>query len=78
MFKDFDKEMLLLACIFSGCDYIKSIKGISFKKAVKLIDDGGKTDTFLEAMTIIWSDKKIEIPRKFEKHFMRALLTFKF
>jgi 5'-3' exonuclease len=53
MFKDFDKEMLLLACIFSGCDYIKSIKGISFKKAVKLIDDGGKTDTFLEAMTII-------------------------
>mmetsp|Transcript_10021 Transcript_10021/g.15209 ORF Transcript_10021/g.15209 Transcript_10021/m.15209 type:complete len:155 (-) Transcript_10021:1751-2215(-) len=77
-FKDYDKEMLLIACIFSGCDYIDSIKGIGFKKAAKLVSDGGKTDTFLESMTILRSDKKISIPSKYEKHFMRALLTFKF
>ena len=77
-FKDFDKEMLLIACILSGCDYLESIKGIGFKKAVKMVDDAGKDDTFLEAMTIIRSDKKIEVPSKYEKKFMKAFLTFKF
>ena len=32
--------MLLYACIFSGCDYLDSLKGIGFKKAVKLVEDG--------------------------------------
>ena len=45
--------MLLIACIFSGCDYIDSIKGIGFKKAVKLVDEGGQEDTFLNCMTIL-------------------------
>jgi exonuclease-1 len=77
-FKDYDKDMFLIACIFSGCDYLESIKGIGFKKAVKLVEDGGKDNCFLESMTILRSDKKIEIPSKYEKHFMRAFLTFKF
>lgn len=77
-FKDFTSDMLLIACIFSGCDYLDSIKGIGFKKAVKLVDDSGKDDTFLESMTILRADKKIEIPSKYEKHFLRAFLTFKF
>lgn len=70
--------MFLIACIFSGCDYLDSIKGIGFKKAVKLVEEGGADTTFLEAMTILRSDKKVEIPSKYEKHFMRAFLTFKF
>lgn len=52
-FKDFTKDMFLIACIFSGCDYLDSLSGIGFKKAVKLVDDSGKDDTFLEAMTIL-------------------------
>lgn len=32
-FKDYTREMFLTACIFSGCDYLDSIKGIGFKKA---------------------------------------------
>ena len=70
--------MLLYACIFSGCDYLDSLKGIGFKKAVKLVEDCGKDETFLEAMAILKADKKIEIPSKYEKKFMRAFLTFKF
>ena len=31
------QEMLLLTCIFSGCDYLESIKGIGFKRALKLV-----------------------------------------
>lgn len=45
-FKSFDQDMLLTACIMSGCDYIESIKGIGFKKAVKLIEDSGQENTF--------------------------------
>ena len=71
--------MLLIACILSGCDYLSRIKGIGFKKAVKLVDEAGKDDTFLECMTILRSlGEKITIPEKYEKYFMRAFLTFKF
>lgn len=78
VFKDYSMEMFLIACIFSGCDYLENIRGVGFKKAFKIVDDSGKSDTFLEAMTILRSDKKTEIPSKYEKHFMRAFLTFKF
>jgi len=30
-------DLLLVCCILSGCDYLESIKGIGFKKAVKLV-----------------------------------------
>ena len=77
-FKHYENDMFLIACIISGCDYLDSIKGIGFKKAVKLVEDAGKSDTFLETMTIIRSDKKFTVPSKYDKHFMRAFLTFKF
>jgi len=78
VFKDFTKDMFLIACIFSGCDYLDSLSGIGFKKAIKLVDDGGNDNTFLEAMTILRAEKKIEITKKYEKKFLRAFLTFKF
>jgi exonuclease 1 len=77
-FKDFTEDMFLIMCIFSGCDYLHSLKGVGLKRAIQLVDNGGKDDTFLEAMTILRSDKKIDIPSKYEKHFMKAFLTFKF
>ena len=77
-FKDFSHEMLMTVCIMSGCDYLESIKGIGFKKAVKLVDDAGKDNTFLEAMTALKDEKKHQIPSKYEKKFKKAFLTFKF
>ena len=70
--------MLLTACILSGCDYLESIKGIGFKKAVKLVDDAGKENTFLEAMSALRDEGKLKIPSKYEKKFRKAFLTFKF
>ena len=77
-FKDFNEEMLLVSVIFSGCDYLPSIPGIGLKKSVKLVDQAGKDETFLECMTILRADRKITIPEKYEKKFMKAFLTFKF
>ncbi len=34
-------DLLLVCCILSGCDYLESIKGIGFKKAVKLVQTFG-------------------------------------
>lgn len=33
------QNLFLEACIFAGCDYLSSIKGIGFKKAYKLMGD---------------------------------------
>ena len=74
----FDEEMLLTACILSGCDYLESIKGIGFKKAIKLVEDAGKENTFMEAMTALREEGKVKIPSKYEKKFKKAFLTFKF
>ena len=76
--KEFSHEMLLTACILSGCDYLESIKGIGFKKAIKLVEDAGKENTFLEAMSSLRDEGKHQIPSKYEKKFRKAFLTFKF
>lgn len=70
--------MFLTACIMSGCDYIESIKGIGFKRAVKLVEDAGKENTFLEAMSMLRDEGKVTVPSKYEKKFKKAYLTFKF
>jgi exonuclease-1 len=44
-FTDFTIEMLLMTCIFSGCDYLDSIKGIGFVRAQKLVEQSGEDDT---------------------------------
>lgn len=31
------QNLLLLTCILSGCDYLESLKGIGFKKAVRYV-----------------------------------------
>ena len=38
---DTQQNLLLLTCIFSGCDYLESLKGIGFKKAIKVIQQYG-------------------------------------
>ena len=46
-FKNYEGDMLLTACILSGCDYLDSVKGIGFKRASKLVADHPQ-DTFHE------------------------------
>jgi exonuclease-1 len=77
-FKKFNHEMFMTACILSGCDYLDSIKGIGFKKAIKLVDDAGEDNTFHECMTAIRDEGKLTVPHKYEKKYRKAFLTFKF
>jgi len=77
-FRSFTHDMLLTACILSGCDYLDSIKGIGFKRAMKLAEDAGEENTFHEAMTTLRDEGKLEVPKKYEKKFKKAFLTFKF
>jgi 5'-3' exonuclease len=39
--------MLLITCIFSGCDYLDSIKGIGFVKAQKYVENAGEDETVI-------------------------------
>lgn len=44
-FSDFTQEMLLITCIFSGCDYLDSMKGIGIVRAQRLVEQAGEDDT---------------------------------
>lgn len=76
-FKSFTLDMLLTTCILSGCDYLDSIKGIGFKKAHRLVFDAQSADvkTILKS---IRREGKYIVPADYERHFEKALLTFKF
>jgi exonuclease 1 len=38
-FKNFNFDMFLTACIFSGCDYLSSPKGVGLVKAIKMVEE---------------------------------------
>jgi len=75
-FRTFTPDMLLLACIISGCDYIDRISGIGFKKAHKLVYEHG--DDIQAIVRKIRREGKHFIPKGYEETFEKALLTFKF
>lgn len=82
-FKKLDKDLLMMVSIFSGCDYLQSIKGIGFQSALKFVQEAGKTDTFNKVMAKLKEFKtckkqlKFEIPEDYEDKFKKAVLTFK-
>lgn len=75
-FRNFTLDMLLVACILSGCDYLQSIKGIGFKMAHKLVYETGSDVKAL--FRKIRREGKHFIPPTYERTFEQALLTFKF
>ena len=65
-FSKFTQDMFLTTCILSGCDYLKSIKGIGFKTAHKFVKD----HTTLRAVLRVLSTKeKYQIPSEYENNF---------
>lgn len=69
--------MFLIACIFSGCDYLESVKGVGLKRAIKLVSEN-PDDTVKDCLHCIKSDTKLTLPRKYERNVNKALLTFMF
>ncbi len=44
----FSLDMLMKTCILNGCDYLESVKGIGFKKALKLVkENNGNIDQII-------------------------------
>ena len=76
-FECYKEDMFLIACIFSGCDYLESVKGVGLKKAVKLVSVHPE-DTVQACFRALKADSKVDWPRKFERKFLKAFLTFKF
>eukprot|EP00826_Nyctotherus_ovalis_P053785 TRINITY_DN7019_c0_g1_i17.p1 TRINITY_DN7019_c0_g1~~TRINITY_DN7019_c0_g1_i17.p1 ORF type:complete len:318 (+),score=111.54 TRINITY_DN7019_c0_g1_i17:151-1104(+) len=70
-----DHDNFLRTCILAGCDYLKSIKGVGFKKALKYSIAGGDIDRII---TAIVRENKFIVPVDYKKNFERAFLTFKF
>ena len=73
--ENFDHDLFLTTCIFSGCDYLKSIKGIGFKKATKFVNQAaGSLDMILKKLRV----DKYQVPVDYLNGFDRAFHTFQF
>lgn len=70
-----EHDNFLRTCILAGCDYLKSIKGVGFKKALKYSLAGTDIDKII---TAIVRENKFIVPVDYKKNFERAFLTFKF
>jgi len=70
-----DHNLFLQQCIFSGCDYLDSIKGIGFKTAFKLFKEHRHYKKVIQQVRI---SGKYKIPEGYEEEYEKALLTFKF
>lgn len=68
-----NNDNLLIICILSGCDYLKNIKKIGLKTAIKLFKDYKNISNILYFLR----SKNYEVPENYEEEFKRAILTFK-
>lgn len=92
-FNKFDKDMFLYMCIISGCDYLKSLKGVGLKKAYKIVKENKDWEKSVDAV-IQFKSKPIknnntdirkesdddlrEQIENYRENFIKALLTFKY
>jgi exonuclease 1 len=55
----FNQDMFLKTCILNGCDYLESVKGIGFKKALKLMKENNGDIKIIAH--VLDQDKTLEI-----------------
>lgn len=71
----FCKEMLLKACILSGCDYHAGIPSVGYKTALQLVKDH---EGSIENLTLaLESSGKLKNRDEYLELFKKAYLTFK-
>ncbi|KAJ5074372.1 exonuclease [Anaeramoeba ignava] len=70
-FSGWTYEMFLKMVILSGCDYLKSIKGIGLKRAFNLVSKFEKMEKIYQEI-----EKKKQIPLDYKTNFQNAFLTF--
>ncbi|KAL4426312.1 hypothetical protein ABPG74_011464 [Tetrahymena malaccensis] len=67
-------NMFLTACIFSGCDYLPSLKKMGIQTAFKMV---GEYKQYKKCFFSL-QQKNFEIPVDFDEKFQLAFLTFRF
>jgi hypothetical protein len=76
---NFDKNSFLIMCIMSGCDYLKSFKGVGLKKAYKIVKEDSLLDNCIKkALSGSTSKYSVETIEKYKENFIKAILTFRF
>ena len=74
IFKNFSRQMLLEACVLSGCDYLQSAPKIGIRTALKLIQTHG---TGKIAIQQAMRSGKVEFPPDYFTHYQEALRVFR-
>jgi exonuclease-1 len=66
--------MLLKTCILNGCDYLESVKGVGFKKALRLVKENCGD---IKAIIAQLHSEKFKVSDYYLHDFQRAFYTFK-
>ena len=75
-FAGWNKEMVQLTCVLSGCDYLPSLRGIGFKTAYKMVSFRKEMDGVVREIKGCnrWSKEEVE---EYVRKLHAAILAFK-
>ncbi|ELP85438.1 exodeoxyribonuclease, putative [Entamoeba invadens IP1] len=75
------REKLVYLCVFAGCDYCKSLRGVGIKKALKLVTSAVDIEKVLDKMvneTFKYQFNDNEEKRKYLENVRDAVFTFNY
>ena len=72
--RNWTKDQFLTMCIFAGCDYLPSLKGVAITKAYNLVN---KYKTYKRVLRQLRFEAKVAIPSFYAEQFEKAMLTFR-
>ena len=73
-FRRFDAELFLCLCVLAGCDFLRSLPGVGFRRAHALCLRAGTAPRLL---ALLRRDARLAVPPAYVAGFVRALHTFR-
>ena len=75
MWSEFDEESRIGACVLAGCDYVRSVRGVGLKKAIKMIKSEPHIPHLLSKLR---NDKTFgeRVPPHYEDNVIKAFVIF--
>ena len=71
-------EKFQVMCVLSGCDYLKSLKGIGIKKVKKVVEQAGDNNIewILDNLSYILRMPSVCVPEIYKVKFKKAVGMF--